>query len=366
MAKRIMFAGGGTGGHLFPAFAIAEELSRRLHDDCEIRFFVTGRALETRLIADRGYRQHKIHVRGIKRGSTVGNALFPLVLLLGILESIIHIVRFDPHFVVGTGGYLSFPAVLAAKMTNRPAFIQEQNSYAGISSRKLARFADLIFIAYEETARQLMFLEKCILAGNPVRSRFGEVSEAEGYRSLGLDPELKSVLIFGGSQGAASINDKINACLSTFASWDDVQLIWQVGRDREDASEIEKANVKGVVLEFIEDMPAAYAVADLVICRAGALTLAELTASGRPAILIPYPHAADDHQTKNAQTLVDAGAAVMVADGELAGFDLAGTIRELLDDDERLTQMTLASSALGRRNVAEEIVQRIFEYMDWR
>lgn len=366
MTKRIMFAGGGTGGHLFPAFAIAEEISQRLQNECEIRFFVTGRELERRLIGERGYRQHKIHVRGIKRGSVMGNALFPMVLTLGIIESIAQIIRFDPDFVVGTGGYLAFPAVLAAKMTRRPAFIQEQNSHAGIASRRLARFADLIFIAYEDTARQLRFLEKCILAGNPIRARFGEVNPEEGYRAFGLDPNLKTVLIFGGSQGAVSINEKIASCLSTFAAWDNVQFIWQLGENSSHLDQFNKSGVRGTALKFIDDMPAAYAVADLVICRSGALTLAELTASGRPAILIPFPHATEDHQTTNAQALVDAGAALLIKDSNLPETDLPGMIYELLNDEGQLTQMTLASSELGRSNAAQVIVQRIFEYMGWR
>jgi UDP-N-acetylglucosamine--N-acetylmuramyl-(pentapeptide) pyrophosphoryl-undecaprenol N-acetylglucosamine transferase len=366
MTKRIMFAGGGTGGHLFPAFAIAEEISNRLQNNCEIRFFVTGRELERRLIGDRGYRQHKIHVRGIKRGSVMGNALFPMVLTLGIIESIAHIIRFDPDFVVGTGGYLAFPAVLAAKMTHRPAFIQEQNSHAGIASRRLARFADLIFIAYEDTARQLRFLEKCILAGNPIRARFGEVNPEDGYNVFRLDPNLKTVLIFGGSQGAASINEKIATNLSTFSAWDNVQFIWQVGENDTQIEQFNRSGVRGTARKFIDDMPAAYAVADLVICRSGALTLAEVTASGRPAILIPFPHATEDHQTTNAQVLVDAGAALVIKDSDLASSDLAGIIYELLGDEGRLTEMTLASSELGRSNAAQVIVQRIFEYMGWR
>ncbi|MCK4858404.1 MAG: undecaprenyldiphospho-muramoylpentapeptide beta-N-acetylglucosaminyltransferase [candidate division Zixibacteria bacterium] len=364
--RRIMFAGGGTGGHLFPAFALAEEFVKRLGEQCEIRFFVTGRDLEMRLIGERGYPAHRIHIRGIRRGSVMGNLLFPIMLCCGIMESIYHILRVDPDFVVGTGGYLSFPAVLAARITNRPAFIQEQNSYAGIATRKLARFADRIFIAYEDTARQLQFVEKCILTGNPIRAHFGQVEREAACRQFGLDPDKRTLLIFGGSQGAASINRKILKSLENLAAIERLQLIWQVGGDIDCIEKFNKSSLRGVTLKFIDDMPAAYAAADLVICRAGALTLSELTASAKPAILIPYPYATEDHQTKNAQTLVDAGAATMIRDAQLPEIDLPQVIEKLLTDENKLLSMSMASGALGRRDAAENIVQRILEFMGWQ
>lgn len=364
--RKIIFAGGGTGGHLFPAFAIAEELQRRLQSNCEIRFFVGGRPLEERLVSERHYRRHRLHLRGIKRGSVAGNLVFPLLLSYSLLEAIVHIIRFNPDFVVGTGGYLSFPAVLAAKMTNRPAFIQEQNSYAGIATRRAARFADLIFIAYEDTGRQVRWLEKCILSGNPVRPGFGEMEPNEAREKLGLDPDKETILIVGGSQGAASINEEIRSQLEIYAKWQGRQLLWQVGADERLASEFATSQTYGKAISFIDDMAAAYAAADLVVCRAGALTLAELTAAGKPALLIPYPHATDDHQTKNAQALVDAGAAEIIADKDLPEFDLAARIDALLNDSMKLLQMSMASSSLGRKDAAESIVQRICEYMGWR
>jgi UDP-N-acetylglucosamine--N-acetylmuramyl-(pentapeptide) pyrophosphoryl-undecaprenol N-acetylglucosamine transferase len=294
------------------------------------------------------------------------NLLFPILLTYGLLEAVTHIIRFDPDFVIGTGGYLAFPAVLAARLTSRPAFIQEQNSHAGIASRKSARFADLIFIAYEETAGQLRWLEKCILSGNPVRPDLGTVEHDEACARFGLDPARQTILIFGGSQGATSINEKISASLDDFAAIENSQLIWQVGNDKDKIDTFSNSGVAGVALDFIDDMAAAYAAASLVLCRAGALTLSELTATAKPAILIPYPHATDDHQTKNAKTLVDAGAAILVPDSELAEFPLVKTVDELLADEMRLLQMGMAAGSLGHRNAAEQIIQRIFEFMDWR
>lgn len=366
MQRKIMFAGGGTGGHLFPAFALAEEFKRRFQSDCEIRFFAGGRPLEEKLIGERNYRRHRLHVRGIKRGSVIGNLLFPLLLGFSLLEAITHVIRFDPDLVVGTGGYLSFPAVLAAKMTNRPAFIQEQNSYAGIATRRAARFADLVFIAYEDVGRQVQWLEKCVLSGNPIRAGFGEFEPQAAREKLGLEPEKETILIVGGSQGAASINEKIRSQLEIYSKWQGRQLLWQVGVDEGLARDFATSQTYGKATSFIDDMAAAYAAADLVVCRAGALTLAELTAAGKPAILIPYPHATDDHQTKNAESLVEAGAAELVADSELDNYDLAGRVDALLNDQTQLLQMSLAAASMGSQNAAENIVQRICEYMGWR
>jgi len=267
---------------------------------------------------------------------------------------------------VGTGGYLSFPAVLAAKITSRPAFIQEQNSHVGIASRKLAPYADLIFIAYEEAARQVRWAEKCILSGNPVNPRIGNVEPAEGIKELGLDPNKRTLLIFGGSQGAASINQKVADSLEQFKQLKDLQIIWQVGEHQEMIAAFNASGVDGVALKFIENMPAAYAAATLIICRAGALTLSEVTAAGKPAILIPYPHATDDHQTKNAQTLAEADAAMLVKDEQLPDLNLVSLVKQLLEDDARLMQMGMAASSLGRRGAGEAIVQRIYEFMGWR
>ena len=365
-AKKVMFAGGGTGGHLFPAFAIADELKRRAGSDARVRFFVTGRDLEQRLISNRGFEMTKIHVKGLKRGTTVGNLMFFPILALGIVEAVAKVIRFNPDFVVGTGGYLSFPAVLAAKITSRPAFIQEQNSHVGIASRKLAPYADLIFIAYEDAARQVQWTEKCILSGNPVSPRIGSVNPEDGIKEFGLDPDKQTLLIFGGSQGAASINQKISDSLEQFKQLKNLQIIWQVGEHQEMIDKFNASGVNGVALKFIENMPAAYAAAALVVCRAGALTLSEITAAGKPAIVIPYPHATDDHQTKNAQSLVDADAAILVKDEQLTDLNLVSLIKQLMEDDPKLMQMGMAAKGLGRKGAAEAIVQRIYEFMGWR
>lgn len=361
-----MFAGGGTGGHLFPAFAIAEEFRRRLGEECEIRFFVTGRDLEMKLIGSRGYKMSKINVRGLRRGSVVGNLMFFPMLSLGVTQAVAKIIAFNPDLVVGTGGYLSFPAVLGAKISNRAAFIQEQNSYAGVATLKLARFADLIFVAYPQAAARIGFREKCILSGNPVNPRIGEVDRDECYAGFGLDPNKKTLLILGGSQGAASINSKIAKSLTEFAQIKDLQIFWQCGNHPDSISTFEKSGNAGLAVPFINDMPAAYAVADLILCRAGALTLAEVTAAGKAAIVVPFPHATDDHQTKNAEALVDAGGAMLVKDSQLADLNLVSLISQLLKDESKLMSMSMASGSLGRKGAAEAIVQRIFEYMGWR
>lgn len=361
-----MFAGGGTGGHLFPAFAIAQEFQRRLDSECEIRFFVTGRELEMKLIGSHGYAMSKISVRGLKRGSFLGNLLFLPILIVGIFQAVVKIIKFDPDLVVGTGGYLSFPAVLGAKLTNRAAFIQEQNSFAGVATLKLARFADLIFIAYDQAAARIGFREKCILSGNPVNTRIGEVDREEACANFQLDPNKKTLLILGGSQGAASINAKITQSLPEFARLTSLQLFWQCGNHPDSLAAFQSSGNAGLATQFISDMPSAYAAADLILCRAGALTLAEVTAAGKPAIVVPFPQATDDHQTKNAETLVDAGAALLIKDSQLNDLNLVSFIVQLINDDSKLLAMGMSSASLGRKGAAEAIVQRMFEYMGWR
>ena len=361
-----MFAGGGTGGHLFPAFAIAQEFQRRCGTECEIKFFVTGRDLEMKLIGSRGFAMSKINVRGLKRGSIVGNLMFLPVLAVGVMQAIAKIIKFNPDLVVGTGGYLSFPAVLGAKLTNRAAFIQEQNSYAGVATLKLARYADLIFLAYDQAAARIGFREKCILSGNPVNPRIGEVDREEAYANFNLDPNKKTLLVLGGSQGAASINGKIESSLPELGKLKDLQLFWQCGNHPKSIAAFQASGNAGLATQFIQDMPAAYAVADLIVCRAGALTLAEVTAAGKPAIVVPFPKATDDHQTKNAETLVEAGGAILIKDSQLRDLNLVSLITQLINDDSKLLAMSMASGSLGRRGAAEAIVQRIFEYMGWR
>lgn len=361
-----MFAGGGTGGHLFPAFAIAQEFQRRLGSECEIRFFVTGRELEMRLIGSRGFSMTKINVRGLKRGTLVGNAMFLPILGLGLIQAIAKIISFNPDLVVGTGGYLSFPAVLGAKITNRAAFIQEQNSFAGVATIKLARFADLIFLAYDQAAARIGFREKCILSGNPVNTRIGEVDREEALAKFQLDPDRKTLLVLGGSQGAASINAAIQKSLPDLARSKDIQILWQCGNHPDSIAAFRNSGHAGLAVQFIEDMPSAYATADLILCRAGALTLAEVTAAGKPAVVVPFPQATDDHQTKNAETLVETGAAILIKDSQLSDLNLASFITQLINDDSKLLAMGMASGSLGRRGAAEAIVQRMFEYMGWR
>ncbi len=290
---------------------------------------------------------------------------FP-VLFFGIIEAIAKVIAYDPKLVVGTGGYLSFPAVLAARITNRPAFIQEQNSYAGIATQKLARYADLIFIAYQESLGNIKFHDKCILSGNPVNPKMGTVSRVEAIARFQLDPGRKTLLILGGSQGAASINVRVRQSLAEFKAVSGLQLIWQVGNHQPEIDAFTKSGVAGMALPFIDDMPAAYAAADLVLSRAGALTLAEITSTGKPAILVPFPYATDDHQTKNAQALERAGAALIVKDPQLPDLNLVDLVSGLLKDSDKLASMSSASQSLGRRDAATTIVQKIFEYMGWR
>ena len=225
--RRIMFAGGGTGGHLFPAFAIAEEFKRRLPDECDIRFFVTGRDFEMKLIGSRGYGMTKINVRGLKRGTLIGNVMFFPILAVGIIQAIAKIITFNPDLVVGTGGYLSFPAVLGAKLTNRTAFIQEQNSFAGVATLKLARFADLIFIAYHESLRNIEFREKCILSGNPVNPRIGEGRPGRGNRQFQTRSKQEDAADSGRQSGRGVNQCQDSPVVAGTEGISNLQIFWQ-------------------------------------------------------------------------------------------------------------------------------------------
>lgn len=224
----------------------------------------------------------------------------------------------------------------------------------------------MIFVAYEQSVPQLKWAEKCVLSGNPVNPLIGLVEADAALRKLGLDPNKRTLLVIGGSQGAASINEKIAASLTEFSQMGDLQIIWQTGAHPHLAEVFRHSGMAGICLPFIDDMPTAYAASDLVLCRGGALTLSEVAVAGKPAIIVPYPHATDDHQTKNAQSLVEAGAAVLVPDAQLQSYDLTRLVRQLLDDEKKRMAMSMSASALGHRGAAEAIVQRIHEFMGWR
>lgn len=355
----ILLAGGGTGGHLYPALAIADEI-KKLAPTSNILFVGTKDKIEARVVPSHGYDFRTIWISGLHRRLTVHNLLFPVKAAVACMQSFFLIKQWKPDVVVGTGGYVCGPVVYVASLLGIPVVIHESNSYPGVTTRLLAHRATKVLIAFDETKRWLKRTEHVELVGTPTRSGLGKAERTAALNFFALDPAKKTVLVFGGSLGAASINNAIVNLLDELQR-NNAQLIWQTGQS--DFERIRTAVGKrtiGWIGPYIDRMEYAYAAADVAVCRSGALTIAELTRVGLPAILVPYPYAAADHQTANARTLVEAGAAVLVKDVELQ-TSLGRELTRLLRNDERRKQMAEASKKLGRPEAGITIARNILE-----
>ena len=360
----ILFAGGGTGGHLYPAIAIADEVKKR-SPEAELLFIGTKGKIEARVVPQRGYRFAAIRITGFRRELSLRTLLFPFTVVVAVAQSFVLIRKFRPDVVVGTGGYVCGPPVFVATLLRIPTLIQEQNSYPGITTRLLARRVTQVHITFESSRRYLKRTDNVTLSGNPVREAIGSLSRDEGCRFFGIAPDKRVLLVVGGSLGAASINRAVLAILHDLARLG-AQVIWATGL--QDHAAIERSvtslasEVRSVVRlhPFIEKMEYALAACDLAICRAGASTLAELMQAGVPAILIPYPYAAADHQTENARAMVNQEAAVMCNDNEI-GRMLLTTITELLGDSARLKTMAENARLLSKPRAAETLAEAILQ-----
>lgn len=356
---KVLIAGGGTGGHLFPGIALAEEVVTRHHAN-EVVFVGTERGLEARVVPREGYPLELVKVQGLK-GKGLFSLLKALVALpLAFIESFRILVRQKPDVVVGVGGYASGPVVMAAWLMGIPTAIQEQNALPGFTNKVLGKMVRVVFIAFEE-ARRFFPEKKVQLIGNPIRRKL-----MDNYLRSHVAHENFSVLVFGGSLGARGINQRMLEALDSLGDLKgDVRFVHQTGKN--DLETVRKGyadkGFQAEVVEFIDDMSSAYAKADLVVCRAGATTLAELTVCKKASILIPFPHATDDHQTVNARALVDAGAALMFQESELTGQKLAETLRMLKSQPERLKGMEKKAALLGRPEAAKELADVCVDLM---
>lgn len=337
---KVIIAGGGTGGHIFPAVAIGHAL-KRMHPGAQLLFVGANGKMEMEKVPQEGFEIRGLDIAGFNRSNMLKNIMLPIKLLKSHMQAKNIIKEFKPDAVVGVGGYASFPVLNAAQGMGVPTLIQEQNSFAGKSNRILAKKAKKVCVAYEKM-EQFFPKEKIIITGNPVRKNISgsQISREEGLAWLGMDEKKKTILVMGGSLGARSINEAIDAELENIIS-EGVQLIWQTGkpyyqRALERAADF-SADVK--VFEFIREMDYAYAAADMVISRAGALAIAELCIVAKPVIFVPYPFAAEDHQTSNALALVTHNAAEMVKDNE-AKTELIKKLKKLLHDNAMQELMT--------------------------
>ena len=352
-----MLAGGGTGGHLFPALAIADEI-RRLEPLSKFLFLGTKGKIEARIVPQRGYAFRTIWISGFHRRFTVDNLLFPVKVIVSLVQSFFVIRQFRPDVVVGTGGYVCGPILFAASLLGIPTVIHESNSFPGVTTRLLAKRVTSIFIAFEAARRWLKRTDHVRLIGTPTREILGSISKEEGCSFFHIAPNKKTLLVFGGSLGAASINDAVLQSLPELLAAE-IQIVWQTGQG--DFDRVRKAAVGkdiGWLGPFIDKMEYAFGAADLVLCRSGATTLAELTRVGKPAVLVPYPFASGDHQTHNARSMAEAGAAVMIADKDVRQ-NLKESVISMLNDSQRLSSMSKASAQLGKPRAGQEIATAI-------
>lgn len=358
---RLLISGGGTGGHIFPAIAIADAFKKR-HPDAEIMFIGAKGRMEMDMVPKAGYPIEGLWISGFKRSLSLDNLLFPLKLLCSLVKAGKIIRRFNPDLVVGVGGFASGPTMRRAASMKIPVIIQEQNSFPGVTNRMMANKASRICVAYDAMDKWFP-AEKIVLTGNPLRSNIMNVNvdRAESAAFFNLNPEKPVILLVGGSQGALGINRGVFAALSSFKD-NDVQLIWQTGKPYfEKASQaVDEMNlsykIKCVV--FIDRMDMAYSLADVVISRAGAISISELSLMRKTVVFVPLPTAAEDHQTKNARRLVDADAALLVPN-DATEQQLIPTVFALLADKDRCAAMSRNIYGFAKANAAELVVDEI-------
>ncbi len=351
---RFLIAAGGTGGHLFPAIAVAQAI-RRIKPESGILFVGTSKKLEAKIVPREGFEFKSIWISGFDRSNKLRNILFPLKLLVSGLQALWISFRYLPTVAIGAGAYLSGPVLWAAWLLGAKIVLLEQNSYPGITNRLLEKKADEIHVCFEETKKYFRYRDKIFLTGNPVRFNITLRNKTEAREKLGLNKELKTVFIFGGSLGAYSINKAIENSLANFRE-NKIQLIWQVGKNYfEEFNKYSSSNIK--IFDFIEEMESAYSAADLVVARAGATTIAEISCLGLPVIFVPSPNVAADHQYKNAELLYREGACELISDDEIEN-KLSGKVIELLNSEEKLRLLSEKIKSNCKPDAAEIIAKR--------
>ncbi|MBC7486733.1 MAG: undecaprenyldiphospho-muramoylpentapeptide beta-N-acetylglucosaminyltransferase [Cytophagaceae bacterium] len=351
---RIMISGGGTGGHIFPAVAVAEEWKAQ-YPQSEILFVGAQDKMEMQKVPDAGFEIVGLPIRGLQRKLTLKNLLLPFYIIRSLVQSFKLLSSFKPHVVAGFGGYASAPLLFSAAVKGIPIVIQEQNSYAGLANKVLSKWAKKICVAYDDM-QEFFPKNKLVHTGNPIRLnvlRSLQQSNATAKSVWNLVEGKKTVLVIGGSLGATTINKSMEACLPALKALD-VQIIWQTGnRDAERLASFTDETVK--VTAFIKEMDKAYSAADYIVSRAGAIAVSELAIVGKPVILIPSPNVTEDHQTKNAMALVKKDAAILVKDAD-AIAQLGNVLSDLIKDKSKADRIAYNISVLAKPNAAKDIV----------
>lgn len=362
-AKKIILAGGGTGGHIFPAIAIAHAI-RRLQPDTDILFVGARGKMEMEKVPQAGYRIEGLDIAGFDRSSLIKNIGLPFKLIKSFMQVRKIFNSFRPDAVVGVGGYSSFPVLRFAQSKGIPTFIHESNSFAGKSNILLGKKATRIFTA-TDGMEKFFPADRILITGNPVRQQIvkSQVSREEATRTFGLDPSRKTLFVTGGSLGAKGINEAIDAGLEQL-SGNNIQLIWQTGKPYAVRARERVASFQNMwTNDFIAAMENGYAAADVVVSRSGAMAIAELCVAGKPVVFVPFPYAAEDHQTVNAQNLVGKQAALMVKDSE-AKEKLVPTIINLIGNPEMMNTLKQQISKLATTNADDVIAKEILKTID--
>jgi UDP-N-acetylglucosamine--N-acetylmuramyl-(pentapeptide) pyrophosphoryl-undecaprenol N-acetylglucosamine transferase len=350
---RFLFAGGGTGGHLFPAVAVAEKI-RSIIPDAEIMFIGSKSKIEGTVVPALGFKFKPIWIKGFSRKFTLENILFPLKILVSVIQSIIINMKFKPKVAIGSGGYVSGPAIFGASVLGAKIILLEQNSYPGITTRILEKYSDEIHISFEDSRKYFRKKDKLFLTGNPVRENLFSVSREEALKKFGFNPQKKTLLILGGSLGAVSMNEAAAFSLKKFEE-KNIQIIWQSGKNYYE--KYKHFNSEFVwVNDFIDDMNFAYSASDLLVARAGATTIAEILAFGIPCVLVPSPNVAANHQYYNAKSLAEKDAAVIIDDKKIKE-ELFEKINSLITNEQRLNQLKQNALKLGKPDAAEIIAK---------
>ena len=365
--KRVIISGGGTGGHIYPALTIAEEISKI--EETEFLYVGSKNGLESEIVPKHGIPFATLELQSLARTLTVKNFVALYKSTKAMIQARKIIRDFKPDLVIGTGGYVCGPILLAAALMGIPTIIQEQNVVAGVTNRILSRFVDAVAVGYEEAKSSFKNCKKVVYTGNPVRPEVLAHTREEGRKAFAVNDKEVLILVAGGSRGARSVNTAMIPVHKALQDCDGVRVLHATGTGEykrvlqsfgKDADEYKDGFNFGAhsrIVPYLHDMPKALAATDLAIFRAGAVGLAELTVRGIPSILIPYPYASEDHQTFNAKVLADEGAAVMIADRDLTGEGLLKEIKVLIESKEKLEKMHEASLKMGNPEASREIAK---------
>ena len=366
MALKVIISGGGTGGHIYPGISLACEIKDRDTNN-DILFVGTERGLESKLIPREGFKIKKIKAQGIKRKVCFENLIAIVIFLISLFQSYKIIKKYKPDIVIGTGGYVSGSVVLVATILGIPTFVHEQNVIPGITNKFLSRITKATFLSFNQSKEYFNNKAKLIFTGNPLRFKNIKQGRDEDYKKFNLDSSRKTILVLGGSKGAASINRAVLGGINLIKEV--IKNDWQVllisGQDDYDSimKMVREDHKIFSVESYLHDIEKAYSLADLIICRAGATTLAEIGAYGLPAILIPYPYATHNHQEVNARIFTRERAAILILEKDLSDKKLAQVLLDMLKDKNRLGMMARKSKELGNENSAKKIVDYISDYI---